>query len=54
MENHNSNAQSNSTMGSVGQLVGRFIVAAIIFLLPLMLEFLLGIFNIETKDYCLK
>ena len=30
MENHNSNAQSNSTMGSVGQLAGRFIVAAII------------------------
>ena len=30
MENNNSRTQSNSTMGTVGQLVGRFIVAAII------------------------
>lgn len=30
MDNNNSNAQSNSTMGTVGQIVGRFIVAAII------------------------
>ncbi len=30
MENNNSNAQSNSTMGTVGQIIGRFIVAAII------------------------
>lgn len=30
MENNNSKAQSNSTIGTVGQLVGRFIVAAII------------------------
>ncbi len=30
MENNNSNTQSNSTMGTVGQIVGRFIVAAII------------------------
>jgi len=30
MENNNSNAQSNSTMGTLGQMVGRFIVAAII------------------------
>lgn len=30
MENNNSNTQSNSTMGSLGQLVGRFVVAAII------------------------
>ena len=30
MENNNSNAQSNSSMGTLGQMVGRFIVAAII------------------------
>lgn len=30
MDNNNSNAQSNNTMGAVGQIVGRFIVAAII------------------------
>lgn len=30
MENNNSRTQSNSTMGAVGQVVGRFIVAAII------------------------
>ena len=30
MENNNSRPQSNSTMGPVGHLVGRFIVAAII------------------------
>lgn len=30
MENNNSNTQSNSTMGTVGQIVGRFVVAAII------------------------
>ena len=30
MENNNSRTQSNSTMGTVGQLVGRLIVAAII------------------------
>lgn len=30
MENNNSKTQSNSTMGAVGQVVGRFIVAAII------------------------
>lgn len=30
MENNNSNAQSNSTMGAVGQVIGRFVVAAII------------------------
>ncbi len=30
MENNNSKTQSNSSMGAVGQVVGRFIVAAII------------------------
>ena len=30
MENNNSRTQSNSTMGTVGQVVGRFIVASII------------------------
>ena len=30
MENNNSNAQSGSSMGAIGQIVGRFIVAAII------------------------
>lgn len=30
MENNNSSTQSNSTMGTVGQIIGRFVVAAII------------------------
>ena len=30
MENNNSNAQSDNSMGTLGQMVGRFIVAAII------------------------
>lgn len=30
MENNNSRSQSSSTMGTVGQVIGRFIVAAII------------------------
>ena len=30
MENNNSRTQSNSTMGTVGQIIGRFIVAALI------------------------
>ena len=30
MENNNSRTQSSSSMGTVGQVVGRFIVAAII------------------------
>lgn len=30
MDNNNSNAQSSSSMGTFGQIVGRFIVAAII------------------------
>ena len=30
MDNNNSNTQSNSSMGTVGHIVGRFIVAAII------------------------
>lgn len=30
MDNNNSKAQSNSSMGTVGQIIGRFIVAAII------------------------
>ncbi len=30
MDNNNSNAQSGSSMGTIGQIVGRFIVAAII------------------------
>lgn len=48
-------SNSEDEMRKVGaKFVKRLIVAAIIFLLPLMLEFLLGIFNIETKDYCLK
>ena len=36
------------------RFVKRLIVAALIFVLPLILEFLLGIFNIPVKDYCLK
>lgn len=30
MDNNNTSARSNSTMGTVGQLLGRFVVAAII------------------------
>lgn len=30
MDNNNSNAQSNGAMGTVGQLIGRFVVAAVI------------------------
>lgn len=30
MENNNSRTQSSSTMGSMGQIIGRFVVAAII------------------------
>lgn len=30
MENNNSSTQSNSTIGTVGQIIGRFVVAAII------------------------
>ncbi len=37
-----------------GKFVKRLIVAVIIFLLPLILEFLLGIFDISTNNYCLK
>lgn len=37
-----------------GRFVKRLIVSALIFVLPLLLEFLLGIFNIPIKDYCLK
>ncbi len=37
-----------------GRFVKRLIVAVIIFLLPLILEFLLGIFDISTNNYCLK
>lgn len=48
-------SDSEDEMRKVGaKFVKRLIVAAIIFLLPLMLEFLLGIFNIDTYDYCLK
>ena len=35
------------------KFVKRLIVAALIFLIPLILEFLLGIFGIGTSDYCL-
>lgn len=35
------------------KFVKRLIVAALIFLIPLILGFLLGIFGIETNDYCL-
>ena len=47
-------SDSEDEMRKVGsKFVKRLIVAAIIFLLPLMLEFLLGIFGIATNDYCL-
>ena len=47
-------SNSEDEMRKVGsKFVKRLIVAAIIFLLPLMLEFLLGIFGIATSDYCL-
>ena len=35
------------------RFVKRLIVAALIFVLPLLLEFLLGIFNIPINDFCL-
>lgn len=35
------------------KFVKRLIVAALIFLIPLILGFLLGIFGIGTNDYCL-
>lgn len=48
-------SDSEDEMRKVGaKFVKRLIVAALIFILPLILEFLLGIFNIGTYDYCLK
>lgn len=47
-------ADSEDEIKKVSQkFVKRLIVAALIFLIPLILEFLLGIFDISTKDYCL-
>ncbi len=37
-----------------GKFIKRLIVALILFLLPLLIEFLLGIFNQDTYQYCLK
>ena len=37
-----------------GKFAKRLIVALILFLLPLLIEFLLGIFNQDTYQYCLK
>lgn len=36
-----------------GRFVKRLIVASLIFVLPLLLEFLLGVFNIPINDFCL-
>ena len=36
-----------------GKFVKRLIVAVVIFLVPLFLEFLLGIFGINTNNFCL-
>lgn len=38
---------------SGGRFVKRLIVAALIFVLPVLLEFLLGIFNVPVNDFCL-
>lgn len=47
-------SDSEDEMRKVGsKFVKRLIVAAIIFILPLILEFLLGIFGIATNNYCL-
>lgn len=47
-------SDSEDEMKKVGaKFVKRLIVAALIFLLPLVLEFILGIFNIDTKNFCL-
>ena len=43
MESNNSNTKSNSTMGTIGQIIGRFIVAAII----------LGITAFFTPGFCI-
>ena len=48
-------SNSEDEIRKVGaKFVKRLIVSALIFILPLILEFLLGIFNIDTYDYCLK
>ena len=47
-------SDSDDEIRKVGaKFVKRLIVAALIFVLPLLLEFLLGIFNIPIKDFCL-
>ena len=47
-------ADSADEIRKVGaKFVKRLIVAALIFVLPLLLEFLLGIFNIPINDFCL-
>ena len=46
-------SDSEDEVRKVGaKFVKRLIVAALIFVLPLLLEFLLGIFNIPVKDFC--
>ena len=48
-------SDSEDEIRKVGsKFVKRLIVAALIFILPLLLEFLLGIFNIPINDFCLK
>lgn len=49
-----SSDEEDAIRKSGGRFVKRLIVAALIFVLPLLLEFLLGIFNIPINDYCLK
>lgn len=47
-------SDSEDEMRKVGaKFVKRLIVAALIFVLPLLLEFVLGIFNVPVKDFCL-
>lgn len=46
-------SDSEDEMRKVGaKFVKRLIVAALIFVLPLLLDFLLGIFGIPVKDFC--
>ena len=46
-------SDSEDEVRKVGaKFVKRLIVAALIFILPLLLDFILGIFNIPVKDFC--
>jgi len=47
-------SDNEDEMKKVGtKFIKRLIVSVLIFILPLILEYILGIFNIGTNDYCL-